>query len=392
MKASVRAFVTPTRARSLTGLCLALVMATGLPGCSVFERSWHRWEAFRTHFIQADGRVIDRTDGARSTSEGQAYGLFFALVANEPQTFASILSWTTHNLAQGSLTAHLPAWLWGQRDDGSWGVIDANPATDADLWIAYTLLEASRLWDVPQYAVIADKLLGQIVRRTVIKSSDGLEFMLPAPEGFDLGGGRYRLNPSYLPEFQFRYLAEHQPSGPWRALIRNHTALVISLAQARGLAPDWVVYGPEGVAFPDGTEPHGSYDAIRVYLWAGMTPGSDSLAALHGMHDLLAVAPRPPERVDVLTGEVLSQGSPVGFSAALLPYLNALGDDKALEAQQLLIEAADRGGLLGDVPAYYDHVLSLFGEGQLDGWYRFDETGRIIPNWERSCWLIFGDC
>ena len=391
MKASDRS-VSRGGVRHLTGLCLAGIGCLLLAGCELINPSWSRWEAFKTHFIQHDGRVIDRTDGARSTSEGQAYGLFFALVANEPDTFASILSWTTHNLAQGSLTERLPAWLWGQRDDGSWGVIDANPATDADLWIAYTLLEAARLWDIPQYTIIADKLLAQVVQDNLVRADDGLTLLLPAPEGFDLDERGFRLNPSYFPEFQFRYFDHHQPSGPWGTLIRNHSALVISLAQAAGLAPDWLVYGPDGIAFPDGTEPQGSYDAIRVYLWAGLTPNSDTLDAVHGMRDLLQGRPRPPERVDVLSGDVLAEGSPVGFSAALLPYLNALGDDKLLEAQQLLIQAADRGGLLGDVPAYYDHVLSLFGEGQLDGWYRFDETGRIIPNWERSCWLIFGDC
>lgn len=364
----------------------------GLVGCGVFDTSWTRWEAFKTHFIQDDGRVIDRTDGARSTSEGQAYGLFFALVANDQETFAAILSWTVQNLAKGRLSEHLPAWLWGQRENGSWAVVDPNPASDADLWIAYALLEAARLWDVPQYAVIADQLLALIARDEVVRTEDGSTLLLPAPDGFTMKDGRYRLNPSYVPEFQFAYLAAHQPEGPWQAINDNHRALVRSLAEASGLVSDWVVYGPEGLTFPEGTEPQGSYDAIRVYLWAGLTPDSQVLSAVHGMHEMLKQTTRPPERVDVSTGEALAQGAPVGFSAALLPYLSALGDDKALEAQQLLIEAADRGGLLGDVPAYYDHVLSLFGEGQQHGWYRIDESGRIIPKWERSCWLIFGDC
>ena len=110
------------------------------------------------------------------------------------------------------------------------------------------------------------------------------------------------------------------------------------------------------------------------------------------MSRLLADNNRPPERVDILSGDVLSGGGPLGFSAALLPYLKALGDDTAIRAQQSLIEEADHGGLLGDVPAYYDHVLSLFGEGHANGWYSIDESGRLIPKWERSCWLIFGDC
>ena len=45
-------------------------------------RAWGEWEAFRGAFISEDGRVIDRTPDRRSTSEGQAYGMFFALVGD----------------------------------------------------------------------------------------------------------------------------------------------------------------------------------------------------------------------------------------------------------------------------------------------------------------------
>ncbi|MEK9939779.1 MAG: glycosyl hydrolase family 8, partial [Methylotenera sp.] len=77
-----------------------------------------------------------------TTSEGQAYALFFALVANDQPQFERLLQWTQLNLAQGNLATNLPAWHWGQKADGSWGVIDGNSASDADIWIVYTLLEA----------------------------------------------------------------------------------------------------------------------------------------------------------------------------------------------------------------------------------------------------------
>lgn len=379
------------RVRWATLSCV-MVVAVCTAGCGWLDRDWSRWDAFYRHFVQDDGRVIDRTDGARSTSESQAYGLFFALVANRPDVFASILSWTSSNLAQGDLTKQLPAWLWGEKDDGSWGVVDPNPASDADLWIAYSLMEASRLWDVPQYEIIATEVLANVLEREVIRTADGVSLLLPAPDGFELDGGRYRLNPSYLPEFQLRYLAESNPGGPWAALLANHNRLTAEIARAAGFVPDWFVYGSEGIEFTEDAPAIGSYDAIRVYLWAGMTPDSDLLSVLGGMRRFLVNHDRPPERVNVESGELISGGAPVGFSAALLPYLKALGDDTSIRAQQSVIEEADRGGLLGDVPAYYDHVLSLFGEGHLEGWYRIDASGRLIPKWERSCWLIFGDC
>ena len=46
---------------------------------------WPQWQKFSATTIQADGRVLESSLKANhSTSEGQAYALFFALVANEP--------------------------------------------------------------------------------------------------------------------------------------------------------------------------------------------------------------------------------------------------------------------------------------------------------------------
>ena len=93
----------------------------------------------------------------RTVSEGQAYAMMFALVANDRGTFDRVLAWTTNNLARGDLSQHLPAWLWGKHKDESkgYGVLDPNAATDADVWMAYALLEASRLWSEPRYLALA---------------------------------------------------------------------------------------------------------------------------------------------------------------------------------------------------------------------------------------------
>jgi endo-1,4-beta-D-glucanase Y len=46
------------------------------------------------------------------------------------------------------LQTRLPAWLWGKNKDGEWKTLDPNSASDADVWMAYTLVEAGRLWKV----------------------------------------------------------------------------------------------------------------------------------------------------------------------------------------------------------------------------------------------------
>lgn len=361
---------------------------TMLIGCA-FARSspdWPEWNDFVDRFVQADGRVIDVTFERKSTSEGQSYGLFFALVANQRTRFDTILKWTSDNLAAGQLGDKLPAWLWGLRDDGSWGVKDQNSASDADLWIAYSLLEAARLWKAPEYADTGRKLLAQIHRHEIAQAGGAGPVLLPAPIGFTLDKGRFWLNPSYLPDFMFRYLAATDPKGPWQSVWDGYRRMAPKIFSA-GVAPDMFVVDSTGKVMPDTErEPSGSYDAIRVYLWAGMSGQSsqEMVKMLSTYAVLIRKLGVPPEKVNPATAVAIkSDYSPIGFSGAVLPYLSALGDKPTLEKQRDRLRAASLRAKQGEPTNYYDQVLILFGKGWFDGQYRFDDQGRLQPKWMR---------
>jgi len=347
---------------------------------------WPEWNDFVGRFVQADGRVIDITFDRKSTSEGQSYGLFFALVANQRAEFDTILKWTSDNLAAGQLGNKLPAWLWGLRDNGSWGVKDENSASDADLWIAYTLLQAARLWKDPDYADTGRKLLAQIRRREIVQAGSAGPVLLPGPIGFILDKGRFRINPSYLPGFMFRYLAEADPKGPWQAVWDNYMRMAPKVFSA-GVAPDLFVVDSRGMVMPDTErEPSGSYDAIRVYLWAGMSGQSSEgmIKMLSPYAVLIRKLGYPPEKVNPVTAVAIkSDYSPIGFSGAVLPFLSALGDTRTLEKQRDRVRAALLRAKQGEPTNYYDQVLILFGKGWLDRQYRFDDQGRLQPRWTR---------
>ena len=347
---------------------------------------WPEWNDFVGRFVQADGRVIDLTFERKSTSEGQSYGLFFALVANQRAQFDTLLRWTSDNLAAGQLGDRLPAWLWGLRDDGSWGVKDENAASDADLWIAYSLLEASRLWNAPHYADTGRKLLAQIRRREIAQAGSAGPVLLPAPIGFTLDKGRFWLNPSYLPDFMFRYLAATDPKGPWQSVWDGYMRMAPRIFSA-GVAPDMFVVDSTGKVMPDTQrEPSGSYDAIRVYLWAGMSGRSsqEMVRMLSPYAELIRKFGTPPEKVNPLTGVATKfDYSPIGFSGAVLPFLSALDDKPSLEKQRDRVRAAALRAKRGEATNYYDQVLILFGKGWLDGQYRFDDQGRLQPKWMR---------
>jgi endoglucanase len=370
---------------------LTLALAEGALAARCERLDWPQWQRFAATSVQADGRVLESSLKANhSTSEGQAYALFFALVANEPDTFERLWQWSKSNLAQGDLGQHLPAWLWGQGHDGRWMIQDANAASDADLWFAYSLLEAARLWQRPAYAEDARALLARIRADEVVELPGLGPMLLPGPRGFALPEHLWRLNPSYLPPFLLRRLALEEPKGPWTAMARQLPALLQG-ASDQHLAADWLGYratAPQhGLVVNDPLgPPQGSYDAIRVYLWAGLTDPGDALArpllaALDGMTQATATLGTPPERVELRSGLTEGHG-PVGFSAALVPFLRQQGHTWLADAQQRRAEA----GLGADQPPrYYDQMLGLFGLGWSAGHYRFAADGRLQPSWKSPC-------
>lgn len=385
-------------------------------GAGAATPPWPLWSAYNTHFVDASGRVIDHDAGDRTTSEGQAYAMFFSLVGNDRAQFDHLLQWTVENLAQGDLTAHLPAWEWGRAPDGTWRVLDSNSAADADLWISYTLLQAGHLWSQPRYRSLGLALAAQISQRetrelpglgwTLLPAANGFETVAqpsqrPAPITSTKGSNIQQssrpniwiLNPSYSPLPVLTGIAYADPHGPWRSMAAQLPAL-LARSSVQGFAMDWVAYrADESIVpavlpnSPQGTRPVGSYDAIRVYLWAGMAPASMTNARLvlhasSGMQRYLADHVIPPRTVDA-NGNATSADGPIGFSAALLPYLSALRSPRlaALQQNRLTAMLNPATGLYGSPPRYYDQNLALFAAGWQQRRYRFSADGELQTPW-----------
>ena len=174
---------------------------------------------------------------------------------------------------------------------------------------------------------------------------------------------------------------------------------LIERSARNGFAMDWVCYvpnesinpcQPDGRIFP---EPLGSYDAIRVYLWAGMMPETSPakariVKALPGMSQYLKAHAAPPEKIS-RDGVPLNGDGPVGFSAALLPYLSSLGNDAAVAQQLVRIKSQlnEKSNLYGSGygtgPTYYDQNLVLFGSGWIEKRFQFGSSGELLVRWSR---------
>ncbi len=384
----------PSSRPILVTLTLAL-FCTPL-GCH--DNSWQLWHSFSTHFIDsATGRVFDPNGDQHTTSEGQAYALFFALAANDRVTFNRVLAWTQSNLAAGDLSMHLPASGWGKSADGSSKILDPNSASDADTWLAYTLLEAGTLWNLPAHYNLGRSMLALIAKNEVANLSGFGPMLLPGPAGFQHGAATI-LNPSDLPLFLFQYFAVIDPSGPWYAIVSGIPRM-LEQSVRHGFAMDWIEYDPgdgfHPVADPAAAgsgassmpAPVGSYDAIRVYLWAGLINPEVAarvsiLDSLAGMGSYLATHDTPPEKISD-QGIPSGESGPIGFSAALIPYLRALPDAQKSASMQAIRLGSHRNpatGFYGNNADYYGQCLALFSTGFSTGKFSFGQAGELIVN------------
>ena len=193
------------------------------------------WRGYLDQMVQGDGRVIDRKAGHITTSEGQAYALLRAVWVNDRPSFDRLLRWTRDNL-QGNDPTALPAWKWAQREDGSWGVVDPNSATDADLWMAYALVLAAETWGERAYRDQARALLQHIWDAETRQLGDR-RVVLPGP--WAQGQDPVSVNPSYWLPFAYRAFASVDPAHDWLGLVDSTYQLLLELRGERGLTPDW---------------------------------------------------------------------------------------------------------------------------------------------------------
>jgi endoglucanase len=280
---------------------------------------------------------------------------------------------------------------------GEWKIRDDNPASDADLWLAYTLSEAGRLWHDPRYEKLGRLIAVRIAQEEVVLVPGVGTALLPGPHGFHPDDDNYILNPSYMPLPLIVYFARTMPDGPWASVLESLPQVYTSSA-GKGFAMDWVSAGNSGVhaAVPPAeptagereAQPAGSYDAIRVYLWLGLAdPGMkeqhELLAEVSGMAAYMKLAVTPPLEV-AADGTVLHADGPVGFSAALIPYLTAVGyrQQARLQADRLTASVDRESGLYGRQGLYYDQNLALFSTGWSEQRYRFKGDGKLQVKWK----------
>jgi endoglucanase len=365
--------------RRLAALCGLWVTLSCAHAACVPAGDWVAWSAFRAAYLQSDGRVIDRSRPDQATvSEGAAYSAFLALVADDRRTFDAVERWVRDNLAAGDLTQRLPAWRWGHGEDGRWDVLDAHSASDADLWLAYDLLEAGRLWRDERLSRLGEHLARRILDEEVATVAGLGPVLLPGPAGFVSEDGHVRVNPSYAPPFVLARLAAVDER--YRALAKTSGA-ILDASVAHGFVPDWVDVGPDGaIHSASGDAGRGSYDAIRVYLWVALSASSAEKTRWTARLKPVATtifAAHWPEWVDPRTGAYGGRGGRA-HAAAWLPLMKLVAPARYAQLRASLTRPPqiDRDGR-----RYYGDVLGLMALGAVDGRFGFTVDGRLQRRW-----------
>ncbi|CAH0526207.1 glycosyl hydrolase family 8 [Vibrio hippocampi] len=221
------------------------------------------WLRYKQRFIQADGRVVDTGNQNISHSEGQGFGMLFAVAFDDPQTFEQLWKWTQatlHDEATG-------LFYWKYNPNAATPIEDKNNASDGDVLIAWALLKAGQQWDQRHYLQASDKILRALLKHNIVDFA-GKKVMLPGSHGFTFASSM-TLNPSYFIYPAWQDFFARTRLYDLQTLIDDTQQLMLDIDWGkRKIATDWITLYADGTTSPATQWPaRASYDAIRVPVY-----------------------------------------------------------------------------------------------------------------------------
>jgi endoglucanase len=324
------------------------------PGASSEAAARAAATRFLDRYVEPDGRVVRRDQGADTVSEGQAYAMLLSVAVGDRRRFASVWGWTQRNLERddGLLSWH---WVGGR-------VADPQPATDGDLDAARALLVAAERFDRPAYRRAGLRIGRGILARET--TTVGRRLVLVAgPWARDRGV----VNVSYHSPRAIAALRRESGDRRWGRLARSGLDIARALqAHRSGLAPDWAVATPQG-ATPIGTpqEPGAQarygFDAVRLPVrMAESCSAADRRQAAAAWRGLRPLTRGPLPAVLDLGGTPLQRFEHPAPLAGAAGAASAAGD--RLAARRLLGRAAQ---VDARAPTYYGAAWVALGRVML---------------------------
>jgi endoglucanase len=244
-----------------------IVFSTNKPQPETLSQSW---ELYKSKFIKESGQVIDLQQQI-TTSEGQAYALWRAVVAQDKNTFDRVLDFTIKNF-QVRNDDSLLAW---KATAEPFQITDYTVATDADVDIAYALIYASNIWSDEVYLNTAKELIEDIWDKLVYNIS-GRYYLGFSDASFK--ENQLILNPSYFAPYAYEVFSNHSDK-PWKKLIEDTYFTLDQISKINPqitLPPNWIaldtnksnntqLFFNEAVGFGGTTGYKYGYDAFRTF-------------------------------------------------------------------------------------------------------------------------------
>jgi endoglucanase len=236
------------------------------------QRLWSNYK--NTYLDKTSGRTVDEQRNGVTTSEGQSYTMLQSLWLNDKEQYEKSWTWTKYNLRRKS--DKLFSWEWGKRKDGQYGVLTEtggeNVAVDADIDIAFSLIQASKKWDQPSYLEEAKEIITDIWKLIVIQVSNGKFVLASNNLEKQFNKSKIIVNPSYFAPYAFKLFSTITPEYEWRRLaedsyyILNQISLIKPDQRNLILPPDWILVDTTNLEItkvPDKNWNYG-YDATRI--------------------------------------------------------------------------------------------------------------------------------
>lgn len=309
--------------------------------------------AFLDDWVEG-GRVVRHDEGGDTVSEGQAYGLFAAVIAEDEERFDEIWEWTQEELVRPD---GLMAWRW---DDGE--VVDDEPASDADLDAARALVLAGDRFGRADLREDGVELAAVIADRLTVETDRG-RILLPGLWAADRQP--YAYNPSYASPVAFELLGTATGDPRWTELQAGSANVTSEILNATDLPPDWAQVHADGLIEPmpgplgEGDPVQYAFDAPRLLLRYAESCAPDDIALAGLPYSTLDREQDVSARLDLGGGALVEEQSPLGFTARAASA-QAAGDGAAATAD--LERAAD---LATEFPTYYGTAWVMLSTAML---------------------------
>lgn len=312
---------------------------------------------FLDRYVTSDGRVIRHDQGGDIVSEGQAYAMLIAEIADRPALVQTIWSWTRTHLGGSN-------GLFASHATGNGQVEDPHSATDADTLIAYALM---------RYAGPDQDALHKAGRRVADAVLAHESVSLPGGAPLPVAGPWATsttppiVDPSYLMPSVFAGLAALTGDDRWN---RAAGATVRMIGELTGsgtrLPSDWAELSGgrlTPIANPGGgAGVQYGFDAARLPIWfaTACPAGARRLAASWWRH-LLGSNDRSGPQALSLDGQAINPAPSPVFLIAGAAAATAAGDTAAARALRSRAET-----LAHEDPTYYGDAWVALGPALLE--------------------------